>query len=550
MGNPFDGLTQLLIVPLQNANQEQKLAKLPCVKYAAFKTVDPKAPHPPSTCHEKTRIELLKEIKLWGARHDNKCIFWLSGMAGTGKSTIARTVAENFYQQDRLGASFFFSRSGDLRGEATALFTTLASQLADALPELKSYISNAIDQDRTIGQQSPRNQWERLILEPLSALGDSLLIPLLLVFVIDALDECKGNQYHGIPELLAMVNGLKGIRVRIFITSRPERPISQSFEKISKELYYHSELDSAKDEQICQTERDISTFLKDELAKVAIKSSLENGWPGKERTQKLVQKAGHLFIYAATACRFLLETDFPEPKLSVLLSAGYTSGSPTKELDDVYLLILQQAITKSTDNRYLVPLFRRVVGSIIILFETLSPLGLAMILDVPLREIRIVLDGLRSVLIVPDDDKSPVEIFHLSFHDFLLDGARCPDRQLCIKEQETHNDLFAHCLDLMSRHLSRDMGELRRPGSLACEIEKSKVDSCLPLAVQYACRYWVAHLQGAKIDQCDNNRVHIFLQKHFLHWLEALSLMGKTSEGVLAITSLESHTLVSHIAVY
>ena len=87
------------------------------------------------------------------------------------------------------------------------------------------------------------------------------------------------------------------------------------------------------------------------------------------------------------------------------------------------------------------------------------------------------------------------------------------------------------------------------PGILASEVEKSKVDSCIPLAVQYACRYWVAHLQGAKIDQCDNNRVHIFLQKHFIHWLEALSLMQKISEGVLAIISLESAVTVRNLII-
>jgi len=47
-------------------------------------------------------------------------------MAGTGKSTIARTVARKLDDKGRLGASFFFSKGhGDL-DYAAKLFTTIA----------------------------------------------------------------------------------------------------------------------------------------------------------------------------------------------------------------------------------------------------------------------------------------------------------------------------------------------------------------------------------------------------------------------------------------
>ena len=81
------------------------------------------------------------------------------------------------------------------------------------------------------------------------------------------------------------------------------------------------------------------------------------------------------------------------------------------------------------------------------------------------------------------------------------------------------------------------------------EVEKSKVEKYLPLHVQYSCRYWVHHLQRGNIDLYDIDQVHIFLQKHFLHWLEALSLMGKMSEGVLMLTALQSILTVSDPAI-
>ena len=100
----------------------------------------------------------------------------------------------------------------------------------------------------------------------------------------------------------------------------------------------------------------------------------------------------------------------------------------------------------------------------------------------------------------------------------------------------------------MSEQLRRDICALGRLGVLASEVEKSKVESCLLPAVQYACCYWVTHLKGARISLRDGDRLHTFLRKHFLHWLEALSLIGKTSEAVLAITSLESVVIVSEPA--
>jgi hypothetical protein len=63
-------------------------------------------------CLPNTRTDLLQEIYNWVGGRDKRCIFWLSGLAGTGKSTIARTVAGRCHDAKQLGASFFFSRGG------------------------------------------------------------------------------------------------------------------------------------------------------------------------------------------------------------------------------------------------------------------------------------------------------------------------------------------------------------------------------------------------------------------------------------------------------
>jgi hypothetical protein len=100
----------------------------------------------------------------------------------------------------------------------------------------------------------------------------------------------------------------------------------------------------------------------------------------------------------------------------------------------------------------------------------------------------------------------------------------------------------------MSANLKKDICDLRAPGAYAREVQIDRIEQCLPTDLQYACRYWVQHLRESEVQLEDNGKVHIFLRDHLLHWLEALSLIRETSEGVLAILSLESMVRVSDVS--
>ena len=86
--------------------QRELLNNLPYAESAAFDSYLRR--HDPQ-CLPNIRVELLQQVRVWADDPDGRCIFWLHGMAGTGKSTIARTVAHEFSSRNRLGASFFFS---------------------------------------------------------------------------------------------------------------------------------------------------------------------------------------------------------------------------------------------------------------------------------------------------------------------------------------------------------------------------------------------------------------------------------------------------------
>ena len=96
----------------------------------------------------------------------------------------------------------------------------------------------------------------------------------------------------------------------------------------------------------------------------------------------------------------------------------------------------------------------------------------------------------------------------------------------------------------MSTSLKQDICSLNAPGMLISDVESSRVERSLPPGVQYACLYWIQHLQKSDAQLYDNDQVHQFLQVHLLHWLEALGWIGKTSEGIRAILSLETQITV------
>ena len=85
------------------------------------------------------------------------------------------------------------------------------------------------------------------------------------------------------------------------------------------------------------------------------------------------------------------------------------------------------------------------------------------------------------------------------------------------------------------------------PGALVGEISDG-INEDLTI-IRYACCYWVDHLcqtgHQSQIDLSNCGKVLMFLQKHFPHWLEALSLMGNISDGAAMVRNLESVLMVS-----
>ncbi|KAI0120616.1 hypothetical protein BJ170DRAFT_589087, partial [Xylariales sp. AK1849] len=85
-------------------------------------------------CHPDTRTEVLRKIIEGSQDSHSKVVYWLDGMAGTGKSTISRTLAQRFSVNSRLGFMYFFKRGESDRGGMSKFFIIIVSQLIQQIP--------------------------------------------------------------------------------------------------------------------------------------------------------------------------------------------------------------------------------------------------------------------------------------------------------------------------------------------------------------------------------------------------------------------------------
>ena len=524
-----------------NLDQKFDLLKLPVAKGASF---DSHLEEHNSKCLADTRVEIIQQIKDWTKRRDGKNIFWLSGMAGTGKSTIARTVAQLFASQEQLGASFFFKKGEGDRGNASRFFTTVVTDLTRYIPEIKVGIREAVELEPAIAEKTLKDQFDKLIYQPLSKVKRASAPEKDLVVVIDALDECdREEDIRVILQLLAQARNIKSISLRVFVTSRPEFPIRLGFQRMPDGTYQDLILHEVATKTIA---RDIRLFFENELADIRERRSLDESWPGEQDIQTLVRMATPLFIFAATVCRFLKE-DYQSPRRQLADILSYDTEHISRQ-DATYLPIMNHLFSGRTvrGEEKLSQGFREVIGTIIILQNPLSVSSIANLLDIAEEDVRCTIDLLHSVLYIPRDEEGSIRLLHLSFRDFLIDSGKREKYPFWIDEQEAHKKIATKCLQLMSgsNGLRQNICNLTSPGTLKTEIDKIIVDKHLSPELQYACRYWVSHLQQSKYNICDYDQFHIFLQKHTIHWLETMSIMGEASESINIISRLRLYIKV------
>ena len=492
-----------------------------------------------SGCLKGTRKAVLDEVESWSKDPNASPVYWLNGLAGTGKSTIAQTIAERVFADGRLGASFFCSRDFKDRRNLNYIFPTLAFQLAHRYPKFRSILVPLLQSNPDVAHESLYSQMESLIVRPLGSSDISTVV------IIDALDECvdEDSQSAILSVMGRLVEDI--LNTKFLITGRPEPRIRSGFRlgllRPLTDVFVLHEVDPS----VVNT--DIRLFLEHGLHELAKRHGTDqDSWPTEEHIDLLCKRAAGLFVYAVATLKFL-DHSFtpPNEQLDIIVKAP---GSTAREgqanlqlgatLDSLYLSTLQAAFNRTSveDDEKI----RSVIGAVVLAVNPLPPSAIATLVNLGKHQVVKLLQLIHSLLKLSEDPDSPVLPFHKSFPDFVIDPLRCSNQRFYVPPSTGHLKLALSCLKLMNDSLERNL--LSLPDySLNSEVGdlQARISNHISYPLEYACKSWCSHLTEIKGDiTAIIPALESFFQGGFLAWLEVLSVIGAAGDSVLALEKL------------
>ncbi|CAA7269144.1 unnamed protein product [Cyclocybe aegerita] len=416
-----------------------------CEKSAFNALVDSNARYDAPKCDEGTREAIIQRIMDWIESDEAQAsALWLHGPAGSGKSALAKTIAELCMEKKSLIATFFFTRTRiDRVTDGNLLIPTLAYQLARKMALPRRYIKKVLLRDPAIFYRTRKAQMEELIIKPLNTYFSRLEHNYKRLFqgaslrliVIDGLDECFGKDIQ--RDLLSVLGKtIERLRlpIRFLIASRPETQIRMLI--IDDGVFKADRLITLDLGNDPNTAHDIRTYLEIHFTKVRyqhpIRTEIPASWPSTEDITTLVERASGQFIYASTVYGYVSSSKHnPVKRLAIIIERlpPPRLDSPYGQLDLLYQLIFSSAEESGVDVEKVLQalgilIIERPKGALDYLYRTYA--GVASVLGVTPGEVALLLDEFVSLIALPSlETPRPIQILHASLADFLLDGSRC-----------------------------------------------------------------------------------------------------------------------------
>ena len=499
-----------------------------------LRTTDPR--------HDKKRIEetkggLLADLYRWVLYNDDfqrwrddgqSPLLWIKGDPGKGKTMLLCGIINELEKSitDTETLSFFFCQATDARiNSATAVLRGLIYLLINRQPSLISHVREKYD---PAGKQvfEDANAWVALSEIFTSILDDPILQSTYLI--IDALDECTTD----LSLLLDLVvqKSPAYSRVKWIVSSR-------NWPSIEKDLYT-----ATQKGRLC-----LELNEKSVSAAVTTYVQFKVDWLGERNrynnnTRDAVQRylslnANGTFLWVALVCQELANiAGWNDHKKLTAFPPG---------LDALYRRMMDQ-ICISDDAE----LCKSILAVVSVVYRPLTLEELASFVDIPdgvssdYEALAEIIGLCGSFLALRE---RTISFVHQSAQDYLVEQASTeifPNGRT-----EEQQRIVLRSIEAMDKALQRDVYNLLHPGFSINKVEHPDPDPLAP--IRYACVYWVDHLCKIKsshdeVGLYDNGTIDVFLRKHFLHWLEALSLIKGISDGVLAIVKLIDLLTVSY----
>jgi hypothetical protein len=487
-------------------------------------------------------------------------VYWLTGLAGLGKTTIAYTICELLDEAHLPFASFFCSLQLDSRN-SKLLVTTLCRDLAELYNPYAASVLSVLETNSKVVDARLRIQINELLAKPWQAsIGQrqdrDLPTP---IVVVDALDECDlGTEF--LEELLRVIHAGQLAGIKFLVTSRSDPKIVDICKSFPPNAVCKlHEVDTAN------VQNDIKKYLREALPELKDEPDLVS----------LSQRAGGLFIYATTAVRFIspLHTSRSVSEmrfyLQAMLNAEPLSSHGDSEdrllVDELYERILGVAFRDAGVRATRL----RILHTIVCAESRIDISVLADLTDTDQDTVKKVVESLHAVLFVSSKDGC-VYWYHASFPDFIFSRSRARISLSLHENRRTlefdvfcdahahHSVLAQRCLSVMHESLHFNMCNL--PSSYMFDSEvpglEDSIDKTFTPTLRYASRHWARHLLQALPAKDDDDDLLCglknFLLNKLLFWMEAMNLLGAKTECASSLKDAESwlervrmHTITS-----
>ena len=505
-------------------------------------------------CLEGTRHEILDEITTWinNSEDNTSRVLWLHGEAGTGKSSIAHTIADRFKKLGQLGSCYCFDRNQMAAQRDKKVFTTIARDLADRDEQMRRQLANAIHRDTSLKHTTNiLQQWKELIMKPAETFSETMAGP--IVIVIDALDESgmAASRQHLLRILAGKLDDDESLitklppHIRILLTSRPLPDITNALNGVE-----HVQSKSMFSIPPALSQRDIFCYVSHEL------SGLE-GIEIEDVSASLTSSSGRLFEWARLACAYVKGDDDAGLTVQERFEAVITHDREhhVPLLDSMYKLTLETVFPLGQDKRSTrLDRFRSVMEQIL---GTAEPLPLASLssmrrhfIDESLRkvDINMILKPMGALLSGTTDSSVGIRPLHASFSDFLIDQNQ--SGEFFIDLFHIHKDLAGASLGVMQSGLQFNICQLSTsylPNSQISDLEE-RIKKYISPELSYSCRFWTVHLQHAQFDLALAKVIQAFFNhEQLLFWLEVLSLLKRINGCASGLSSVIQWAMVCEV---
>ncbi|TFK66389.1 WD40 repeat-like protein, partial [Pluteus cervinus] len=484
---------------------------------------------PGEPCLDNTRVSALSELQDWAQKKEAP-IFWLCGIAGTGKSTIATTFVRQLMENKQLAAFFTCRRDHKDLKNPLQLLRNICYRLAQVHKPYGRLVAQTIEQDPQFGSGmvSIKSFFTDFFERPIQKLGavDSFSKP--LVVVIDALDECGSPDER--TELLECLTTFPGLCtwIKLLVTSRQNPEIKELLAPVACQYIVETE----------SSYQDIQSFVNSRCTRFKLSSN---------DLERLATASGGLFIWAHTACNYIRQSfSYKEALEQLLQPQGFQSGS---SLHILYSTILSEAIG---NNSLAIKVYQGVMSTILLVARPVTVTVLAELLPASIAKSAVseVIDKLHAVLIKDVDET--IKVLHPSFAEYLLyETIDCPPI-FQIQSSLGHGVLYQSCVGILESKLKFNICHLTSSYILNKDVDGlgEKIAKNISQELQYAAMFWLYHFavcrETSDVKKSTDAKLELLLTTPSgLYWIEVISLLGEVYNTLQVLFNASFETFSS-----